>query len=97
MNLHPRGRSNSVNLVPCSNSLPIGGFVRSRNRDPSPGGPSVSCGTERFDVCQLELICRIRNVIEDDFGWTRKRQVLLFGDERSPRSKKSTSDTGVKA
>jgi hypothetical protein len=41
-----------VNSTICSNSLPPGGFVRSRTRVPRLGGPSVSFSTKVFDVCQ---------------------------------------------
>jgi hypothetical protein len=46
------GRSNSENSVICSNSLaPSGGFVRSRKRLASPGGPAVSGSIDRLEVC----------------------------------------------
>ena len=41
-----RGRSNSVNSVICSNSLPPGGLVTSRKRVPWPGGKEFEQITE---------------------------------------------------
>src|SRR5919198_3080905 len=47
------GRSNSVNSTICSNSLAPGGFVRSRMRVPSRGGPSVSGSTSVLCTCHV--------------------------------------------